>query len=318
MAEGLAAWGRETQLLVLGALVAGMLVAAGPPVVALVLAGLVAAAGGPALRRPLFAVVLGAAVLAGALGAHGRGWHALDRTQLTPVLGAHGHRCARCCSKQPRRRCGSCTRALVRLVAGPGRAMSGSCCAGRAGPRAATGARSTRAGGCARSAPFERHDARRGAHAATRSTPSAATGRAAAGDGRRRRDPHPRRARAVDGLRPPQAALLRGMTLGQDEALDERTREEFRVSSLAHVLAASGQNVALLLACSGRRCSLPPASALRGRLLGGARARRPLRAARRRRPVDPARRRHGRRHDRSPRSRAVPRRAGTRCCSPPR
>jgi competence protein ComEC len=57
------------------------------------------------------------------------------------------------------------------------------------------------------------------------------------------------------------------MTLGQDEALDESTREEFRVSSLAHVLAASGQNVALLLALA-----LPLLAyvglGLRGRLIG--------------------------------------------------
>jgi competence protein ComEC len=69
------------------------------------------------------------------------------------------------------------------------------------------------------------------------------------------------------GLPAPQAALLRGMTLGQDEALDARTRADFRTSSLAHVLAASGQNVALLLALA-----LPLMAwtglGLRGRLLG--------------------------------------------------
>jgi competence protein ComEC len=69
------------------------------------------------------------------------------------------------------------------------------------------------------------------------------------------------------GLPNRQAALLRGMTLGQDEALDERTREQFRISSLAHVLAASGQNVALLLALA-----LPLLAhaglGIRGRLIG--------------------------------------------------
>src|SRR5690606_23198234 len=40
------------------------------------------------------------------------------------------------------------------------------------------------------------------------------------------------------GLAAPQAALARGMVLGQDEALDEPTRERFRASGLAHILAA--------------------------------------------------------------------------------
>jgi competence protein ComEC len=55
------------------------------------------------------------------------------------------------------------------------------------------------------------------------------------------------------GLPPPQAALARGMVLGQDDALDDTTRNEFRASGLSHLLAASGQNVALLalLATSG-------------------------------------------------------------------
>jgi competence protein ComEC len=74
--------------------------------------------------------------------------------------------------------------------------------------------------------------------------------------------------RAVSaGLAPPRAALARGMVLGQDEALDEDTREAFRVSGLAHLLAASGQNVMLLAALA-----LPVLAALgfglRGRLTG--------------------------------------------------
>src|SRR5437763_688439 len=61
-------------------------------------------------------------------------------------------------------------------------------------------------------------------------------------DGARRRAE-----RALEaGLPAPQAALARGMVLGQDEALDDRTRKDFRASGLSHLLAASGQNVALL------------------------------------------------------------------------
>ncbi len=52
----------------------------------------------------------------------------------------------------------------------------------------------------------------------------------------------------VAGLPPPEAALARGMVLGQDEAIAEGVREDFRASGLAHLLAVSGQNVMLLVA----------------------------------------------------------------------
>ena len=48
------------------------------------------------------------------------------------------------------------------------------------------------------------------------------------------------------GLREEDAALLRGMVLGQDERLSDHVRDEFQVSGLAHLLAVSGQNVMLL------------------------------------------------------------------------
>ena len=55
--------------------------------------------------------------------------------------------------------------------------------------------------------------------------------------------------RAVSaGMPPRQAALLRGMVLGEDEAIDPVTRDDFRASGLAHLLAVSGQNVMLLAA----------------------------------------------------------------------
>ena len=44
------------------------------------------------------------------------------------------------------------------------------------------------------------------------------------------------------------AALLRGMVLGQDDLIDEATRDDWRASGLAHLLAVSGQNVMLLAA----------------------------------------------------------------------
>ena len=50
------------------------------------------------------------------------------------------------------------------------------------------------------------------------------------------------------GLPAPEAALARGMVLGQDEEIDEATRQDWRDSGLAHLLAVSGQNVMLLVA----------------------------------------------------------------------
>jgi competence protein ComEC len=50
------------------------------------------------------------------------------------------------------------------------------------------------------------------------------------------------------GLPPPEAALARGMVLGEDEAIAPSAREDFRDSGLAHLLAVSGQNVMLLVA----------------------------------------------------------------------
>ena len=53
------------------------------------------------------------------------------------------------------------------------------------------------------------------------------------------------------GLDPPQAALALGFVLGQDDRIDGLTREQFRRSGLAHLLAVSGQNVMLLAILAG-------------------------------------------------------------------
>jgi competence protein ComEC len=50
------------------------------------------------------------------------------------------------------------------------------------------------------------------------------------------------------GMPADKAALLRGMVLGQDELVAEATRQDWRDSGLAHLLAVSGQNVMLLAA----------------------------------------------------------------------
>ncbi len=58
-----------------------------------------------------------------------------------------------------------------------------------------------------------------------------------------------------------EAALARGFVLGEDERIDAATVEDFRRAGLSHLLAVSGQNVALLallamplLARSACRC----------------------------------------------------------------
>jgi competence protein ComEC len=48
------------------------------------------------------------------------------------------------------------------------------------------------------------------------------------------------------GTGAPAAALLRGFVLGQDDLIADAVRDDFRRSGLAHLLAVSGQNVALL------------------------------------------------------------------------
>lgn len=48
------------------------------------------------------------------------------------------------------------------------------------------------------------------------------------------------------GMPAREAALARGFVLGEDEQIDERTSDDFRRSGLSHLLAVSGQNVALL------------------------------------------------------------------------
>ncbi|HET9677728.1 MAG TPA: ComEC/Rec2 family competence protein [Solirubrobacterales bacterium] len=48
------------------------------------------------------------------------------------------------------------------------------------------------------------------------------------------------------GMPPREAELARGFVLGEDERIDERTKEDFRRSGLSHLLAVSGENITLL------------------------------------------------------------------------
>ena len=113
----------------------------------------------------------------------------------------------------------------------------------RALSRAAGGARSEAA------FDFAAHLRRRGVSGELLLDRAVATGRRRGGaagllDRMRRRA---ERAVAV-GMPEPEAALARGMVLGQDEQIDKSTRQDWRDSGLAHLLAVSGQNVMLLVA----------------------------------------------------------------------
>ena len=48
------------------------------------------------------------------------------------------------------------------------------------------------------------------------------------------------------GLAGERRAVIAGIVLGEDEGLSESLRERFRASGLYHLLAVSGQNVALI------------------------------------------------------------------------
>lgn len=248
--------------LVLGALVAGLLAAPLAPQLVLPLALAAAVFAG----RPALALLAAAALVGGALGAQAR-LRALDRSELRPLLGMTVT--ARVALLEQPRPVRFGHTALARLSDGPGAGERVMLRIGEgvAWPSAPTGAFVDVRGRLRALGPFERHYARRGAHAAISLDGAASTGARRGGaiglvDGVRTRAE-----RALSGGLPaPQAALLRGMTLGQDEALDARTREEFRVSSLAHVVAASGQNVALLLALALPLLAVAGIG-LRGRLL---------------------------------------------------
>ena len=164
---------------------------------------------------------------------------------------------------------------------------------------------------------FDAYQARRNAHGAIAATRVVPTGERRGGvlgalDGVRRAAE-----RGLESnLAAPEAALLRGMVLGEDERLTQDVKDDFQASGLAHILAVSGQNVMLLAilvlgAGALRRRAAAGAAAARGR------ADRALRPVDRRRPVDPAsrgdgRRRPGRRPRRAPVASLVRAAAGRR------
>ena len=128
---------------------------------------------------------------------------------------------------------------------------------GRAPPGARVGSELHVRGTVAPLADFEDYQRRRGAGAAVEVASWAATGGARGGLAGALDAARERAARGLGtGLRAPEAALLRGMVLGQDEAIADAAKTDFQRSGLAHLLAVSGQNVLLLSTLVLALCAL--------------------------------------------------------------
>ena len=237
-ASGQAALGRHPRHLLLAALVAGLL--AGPSSSAAL-----AAAGALLLLAVRdAALLLGAlvALLAGAVLADAR-LAALERSAL--ALGSVTARVT--LLEHPRTRSFDTRVAAVRLhgervlLKAPARVRW---------PRAvAPGAIIDVEGRLVALGPRDAHERRRGAHALLVAAAVRATGRRRGGvlgalDGVRARSERA----LTSGVPAPQGALARGMVLGQDAALTDDVRDDFRATGLAHLVAASGANVMLLAA----------------------------------------------------------------------
>jgi len=246
----------------LAALVGGLLLGPASPALALAAAALAAVLVTAATPRPGLGLLVAAAVLAGAVAADAR-LAALDRTVLRPVLGQTVSTRAVLVEPARRGRSGGVS-ALVRLRAPPGvgervlvrfaRRLGGAWGSGSRQspvrlPGVPVGAELGLRGRLVPLRPRDGFARRRGAHAVLVAFEVWSTGRRRGGLAGALDRARTRAERGLAaGLPPAQAALLRGMVLGQDEALTEPVREEFRRSGLAHLLAASGQNVMLLAA----------------------------------------------------------------------
>ncbi|HEV3000369.1 MAG TPA: ComEC/Rec2 family competence protein [Solirubrobacteraceae bacterium] len=193
---------------------------------------------------PLLAAAVAVALLAGGVAGRER-LRVMDRSSLRPSVAF----AVRGFAVEPARTRAFGSRLVpVRLAAGPG---AGERVLVRAPARLGLGAVAVGEEVVARGElralrPFEAFERRRGVHAVLEAAAVRTTGR------RRRSlvDAVRRRAEAAldAGARPEQAALARGMVLGQDHALPDDLRDAFRASGLAHLVAASGQNVMLLAA----------------------------------------------------------------------
>ena len=244
LAAGRELLARHPRHMLLAALVAGLLLGPrSPPCLGAAAFALILIAPAPQVWLGALAALLAGAALADArVGA-------LDRTALDPLLQTKVAVTATLL-EHPRERRFGVRVAAVRLRSGPGRGE-------RVLLRAQAHVRWPRTvqpgielalrGRLAELAPTDAHERRRGAHALLRAETIAATGRrrgAIAGvlDAVRSRTERALTA----GVPAPQGGLARGMVLGQDGALTDEVREDFRATGLAHLVAASGSNVLLL------------------------------------------------------------------------
>jgi competence protein ComEC len=255
---------RHPRQLLLAVVVIGLLLGARTPASVVAVTALAVAFGALTLRvvrYPAAALALAAALLGAAWVAQAR-TAALERTHLTPIFGQSVTGEATVLSPLRADPFGG-RRALVRwrgepvLLRVPSWMASGD--AGAA--RGTTDVDGLRVGDIVsargRLRPPDLAGQAVHAHATLRATDLAATGRRRGGalgvvDGVRRRAQ-----RVLDGHLPPaEAALLRGMVLGDDAALPDDLRDAFKAASLSHLTAASGQNVALLAALAFGLCAI--------------------------------------------------------------
>jgi competence protein ComEC len=229
---------------VLAAVVAGLAIGPLSPVAA-VAAGVVLAI---VAGAPTRALVVVAAAVAGGLLAQSR-LTDLDATTLGPRFGGELHtRAVLLEQPRPGRFAAS---ALARLSGGAGRGERVVLRIGRwaKAPPVPTGAIVDARGRLQRLRPFDDYQHIRGAHAVLLVRRMSDTGERRGGVTGALDAVRTRAEAALErGIQPPQASLLRGMVLGQDERLATETRQEFRATGLSHILAASGQNVILLAA----------------------------------------------------------------------
>ena len=237
----------------MAALAAGLAAAERPRLVAIAVLGTGALLA--ALRRPRLAVAVAAAAVLGATVGAVR-LHALDARLGAARPGASLAATATLLERPRSSRFESS--AAIRIESGPAAGtrvlarVRGSAWPGRGEPGTELAIRGPLSE--PRRKPGERldwpaHLRRRGIGAELevdwiRATGRARTGVAGAVDGLRRRGERGLEA----GMPRVEAAVARGMVLGEDEAIDPLLRDDYRRSGLAHVLAVSGQNVMLLCA----------------------------------------------------------------------
>jgi competence protein ComEC len=230
------------------AVVVGLIAGPRAPVTVLAAAVLVPVLGSRAIVR----LALVAALLAAAFVGQSR-LQAIDATRLGPRIG-HAVSSRVTLLESPRRRPFGARVATVRLHGERVLLRAGR---GVRWPTERIGSVLVVRGGLQPLPDHERSLRARGVHAQLRAdelvdTRLARGGAAGMVDGVRARA----QAALEEGVPWQQAALLRGMALGDDAGLPDRVRDEFRASGLSHLVAASGQNVMLLAALVLALCAV--------------------------------------------------------------